>query len=135
MRISGSRICSWERLIFRQENYSEAVTELAKARELSGGSSEAIGMTGYAWALAGDFPKARAVLKELKALASQRYIPSTHLALLCYTLDEKDEAFAWLQKACDDRDVRLCCAKVDPRWNLMRSDARFIAMLKRMGLQ
>jgi hypothetical protein len=67
MRISGSRICSWERLIFRQENYSEAVTELAKARELSGGSSEAIGMTGYAWALAGDFPKAQAVLKELKA--------------------------------------------------------------------
>jgi hypothetical protein len=65
----------------------------------------------------------RAVLKELKALASQRYIPSTHLALLCYTLDEKDEAFAWLQKAYDDRDVRLCCAKVDPRWNLMRSDA------------
>jgi hypothetical protein len=89
MRISGSRICSWERLIFRQENYSEAVTELAKARELSGGSSEAIGMTGYAWALEGDFPKARAVLKELKALASQRHIPSTHLALLCYTLDEK----------------------------------------------
>jgi len=48
---------------------------------------------------------------------------------------EKDEAFAWLEKAYQDRDMRLCRLKVDPRWDSMRSDPRFIEILKRIGLQ
>jgi TolB-like protein len=115
--------------------FAQAFVELNKAKELSGGNAEAISMIGYAWARSGDSAKARAVLKELKAVASERYVPASHLAMLCYVVGEKDEAFTWLEKACQDRDIRLCRLKVDPRWDDMRTDPRFAAILKRIGLQ
>ncbi len=115
--------------------YPEAITEFSKATELSGGNSEPLSMAGCTWAMAGDPAKARAVLKELKSLSSQRYVPAPNVALLCSMLEERNEAFAWLEKAYQDRDMRLCRLKVDPRWDAMRSEPRFVAILKRIGLQ
>ena len=115
--------------------YPEALSEFAKATELSNGNAEAMMMTGYTWAMAGDSVKARAVLAELKSRAGQRYVPAEHIAMLCFALGERDEAFTWLEKACENRDVRLCRLKVDPRWDSLRSDPRFVDVLKRMGLQ
>jgi TolB-like protein/class 3 adenylate cyclase/Tfp pilus assembly protein PilF len=119
----------------QKRHFPEALVELNKAKELSGGNAEAISMIGYAWVLSGESAKAGAVLKELKVAASQRYIPPSHLAMLSYVLGQQDEAFAWLEKACQDRDIRLCRLKVDPRWDPMRADPRFAAILKRIGLQ
>jgi TolB-like protein/class 3 adenylate cyclase/Flp pilus assembly protein TadD len=114
--------------------YPEALTEFSRATELSKRNAEAIMMTGYTWAKAGEPAKARAVLAELKALTDQ-HVPADHIAMLCSILGEKDEAFAWLEKALDNREARLCRLKVDPRWNSLRSDPRFVAILKRIGLQ
>jgi len=118
-----------------KQKYSDAIAEFSMARELSGGNSLAIAMTGYGWALAGDLAKARAVLTELKSLSGERYIPPSNVAMLCFALGEKDEAFIWLEKAYQDHDVRLSRMKVDPEWDSMRSDPRFVAILKRIGLQ
>ena len=115
--------------------YPEAITEFSKATELSGGNSEPLSMAGCTWAMAGDPAKARAVLKELKSFSSQRYVPAPNVALLCSMLEERNEAFVWLEKAYQDRDMRLCRLKVDPRWDAMRSEPRFVAILKRIGLQ
>jgi TolB-like protein/Flp pilus assembly protein TadD len=114
--------------------YPEALAEFNEATELSKGNAEAIMMTGYTWAMAGEPAKARAVLAQLKALTDQ-HVPAEHIAMLCSVLGEKDEAFTWLEKACENREVRLCRLKVDPRWNSLRSDPRFVAILKRIGLQ
>jgi TolB-like protein/class 3 adenylate cyclase/Flp pilus assembly protein TadD len=114
--------------------YPEALTEFSKATELSKGNAESIMMTGYTWAKAGESAKARAVLAQLKALADQ-HVPAEHIAMLCSALGEKDEAFVWLEKACENREVRLCRLKVDPRWDSLRSDPRFVAILKRIGLE
>ena len=118
-----------------KKEYPEAIAEFTKAREISGGNSEAISMAGCVWAIAGDAAKARAVLNELKALANERYVPSTNLAALYCALGEKDEAIAWLDKAYEDRDIRLNRLKVEPKWDSIRSDPRFVAIVKRMGLQ
>ena len=123
------------KIYFNKGKYPEAIAEFSKATELSGGNSEPISMTGYAWAMAGDPAKARAVVKELKLLSSQRYVPGTSLAALCYAVGEKDEAFTWLEQAYEDRDLRLSQLKVDPKWDAMRSEPRFVAILKRIGLQ
>jgi serine/threonine-protein kinase len=122
-------------VLIEKGKYSEAVQELDKARELSGGNSEPLSMTGYAWVKAGDSAKAKAVLQELKSLSAQRYVPANNVALLCSALGEKDEALTWLEKGYEDRDMRLCRLKVEPKWDAMRSDPRFIAFLKRLGLQ
>jgi TolB-like protein/Flp pilus assembly protein TadD len=119
----------------QQRKYPEAMAEFAKARELSRGNSEAIGSIGYVSGLMGDKEKARAVLDELKTSSDQRYIPPVNIALVYNGLGDQNEALSQLERACDDRDVRLPLLKVDPRWDSFRSNPRFVAILKRIGLQ
>jgi TolB-like protein/class 3 adenylate cyclase/Tfp pilus assembly protein PilF len=119
----------------QQRKYPEAIAEFTKARELSRGNSEAIGSIGYVEGLAGDKEKARAVLEELKTLSNQRYIPPSNVGLVYNGLGNQNEALASLERACDERDARVTLLKVDPRWDSLRSDPRFIAILKRIGLQ
>ena len=119
----------------QQRKYPEATAEFEKAKELSRGNSEAIASIGYVAALAGDNAKARAVLDELKTLSNQHYIPPVNIALVYNGLGDQDEALAQLERACDERDVRLPLLKVDPRWDSFRSNPRFVAILKRIGLQ
>jgi TolB-like protein/class 3 adenylate cyclase len=123
------------KVYIQQRKYPEAIAEFGKAKELSRGNSEAIASIGYTAALAGDKAKARAVLEELKALSNQHYIPPVNIALVYNGLGDQNEALSWLEKACDDRDVRLTLLKVEPRWDSFRSNPRFVAILKRIGLQ
>jgi TolB-like protein/Tfp pilus assembly protein PilF/class 3 adenylate cyclase len=123
------------RVYLQQRKYPEAIAQFAKARELSGGNSEAIGSIGYAEALAGDKEKARAVLEELKVLSQQRYVPPSNMGLVYCGLGDKDGALSNLERACDERDARVTLLKVDPRWDSLRDNPRFIAILKRIGLQ
>ena len=46
---------------------------------------------------------------------------------------ERDDAFAWLQRARDQRDGGLNIAKVDPLLASLRGDPRWAAMLKKFG--
>lgn len=122
------------KVYIQQRKYPEAIAEFTKARELSHGNSEAIGSIGYVEALAGDKEKARAVLEELKDLSSQRYIPRSNVGLVYNGLGDQNEALSCLERACDERDARVTLLKVDPRWDSLRSDPRFVAILKRVGL-
>ena len=119
----------------QQRKYADAIEEFGKARELSHGNSETIGSIGYAAALAGDQVKARAVLQELKTLSDEHYVPPVNVALVLSGLGEKDQALTALEKGCEERDVRVTLLKVDPRWDSLRSDPRFVAILKRIGLE
>jgi TolB-like protein/tetratricopeptide (TPR) repeat protein len=119
----------------QQRKYADAISEFTKAKELSRGNSEAIGSIGYVAALSGDTAKARAVLDEFKTLSAQHYIPPYNVAMVYAGLGDQNEALAFLEKACNERDVRLTLLKVDPRWDACRSNPRFIAILKRIGLQ
>jgi DNA-binding winged helix-turn-helix (wHTH) protein/TolB-like protein/Tfp pilus assembly protein PilF len=49
-------------------------------------------------------------------------------------LGNKDEAFAWLEKAFQDRDYLMIYLKVAPNLDPLRSDPRFAEMLTRVGL-
>jgi TolB-like protein/Flp pilus assembly protein TadD len=119
----------------QQRKYPEAIAEFAKAKELSRGNSQAIGSIGYVAGLTGDKTTAQAVLDELHTRSAQGYIPPCNVALVYSGLGNQDEALRQLEKAVDERDVQLNFLKVDPRWDLFRSNPRFTAILKRIGLQ
>jgi len=57
-----------------------------------------------------------------------------YAAYLYSTIGEKDLAFQWLEKACDERDPLLAYAKVMPYYDNLRPGPRFAAVLKRLGL-
>jgi hypothetical protein len=49
-------------------------------------------------------------------------------------LGDKDRAFAWMEKAYQERSYFMACLQVIPVADPLRSDPRFDDLLRRMGL-
>lgn len=56
------------------------------------------------------------------------------MALIYTALEKKDRAFYWLEKSYENHEESLCSLKVDPKFDPLRSDLRFDAMMKKIGL-
>jgi hypothetical protein len=56
------------------------------------------------------------------------------IAAIHLTLGETDAAFEWLEKAYEMHDTWLVWLGVDRRFDSLRSDKRFRALLKRLNL-
>jgi len=69
-----------------------------------------------------------------KQLATRRYEDPGGIGYLYAVLGDKDQAFAWLEKAYADKSVALWGIKNDHAMDALRSDPRYIDLLKRMGL-
>jgi len=110
-----------------------ALEALNEASRLSGGNSKTMSMRGYLLAKSGRTTEAREVLKTLEAVATQRYVPPTSMALVHAGLGDRDAVFAWLDKAYTARDVHLIFLPVDSKWDAYRADPRFAALLERCG--
>ena len=122
------------RIYTRQGRYDEAVAAFVKARELSSDSPEVITQLGFALAKSGKHEKARAALKELKAIAAEKYIPAYNFAMIHNGLVEKEEALKHLEKSFQQREVQMIFIKIDSRWDGIRAEPRFQAMLRGVGL-
>jgi adenylate cyclase len=109
--------------------------ELEKARAASGGNTETISLTAYALARSGRSDEARKTVDELQNEADQGYVPSYNIALAYNGLGESGQAFHWLYDAVERHDVRLTMLMVDHKWDNLRSDPRFLSIIKRIGLE
>jgi hypothetical protein len=68
-------------------------------------------------------------------LSRRPYPPPGCIAIIYLGLGDKDRAFEWLGKACEERDGdNLRWLKVDHLYDPVRSDPRFIDLLKKVGL-
>ncbi len=123
------------RVYIEKKMYPEAIAAATKARDFSGGLSEATALIGYTLAVSGKRQEARTVLEELRKRSAERYVPPYNIALVHNGLDERDDTLDWLEKAYEQRDVRMTFLKVDPKWDKLRSDSRFISLIKRMRLE
>jgi len=68
-------------------------------------------------------------------ISEQAYVDPLRIAELHAFLDEKDQAFEWLEKAYEQRSPMLVYVRVEPRFDNIRSDPRFKAILKKMNLE
>ena len=78
--------------------------------------------------------EAKRILAKLKRKRERGFVSPAALAIVSGALGRKDEAFAWLAKAYEERDPHLTYLKVGPRFAPLRSDPRFADLLRRMGL-
>ncbi len=46
-----------------------------------------------------------------------------------------DDMFRWLERSCEERDLVAFVHGTDPMLDRVRSDPRFVALLRKMGLQ
>lgn len=112
----------------------EAIAELRKAVDLSAGSTGALAMLGYAYGTTGERTKAEKVLQELNQLGRSRYVSPADLAMVEFGLGHRDQAFARLEKAYQDRARFLVTLKVEPSLDRFRADRRLQDLLHRMHL-
>ena len=112
----------------------EAMLTFHKAVENSGGSPLMKARLGSAYARIGKTAEARRILRELEEEAKTRYVPPCVIAALYVGLGDKEQAFVWLEKAYQERDVLLMTLRVEVHLDPLRSDSRFQDLLRRVGL-
>ncbi|HEU4389869.1 MAG TPA: tetratricopeptide repeat protein, partial [Blastocatellia bacterium] len=102
--------------------HEQAIAEMKKAVSLSGGSARMLSGLGQAYALSGKKAEARKAIADLQALSKQRYVSPLYIAMVYATLGEKDQAFAWLEKAYDERSSWLIELAIESCWDKIRTD-------------
>lgn len=120
------------RTYLRELKRDEAITEFRIAATLSRGYLPELG---NAYALAGEKDMALEILEELITQSRIKYVSDYGIAQVYVGLGEKDKAFEHLDKAYKERDSSLYTVKDDYRFESLRSDPRFKAFLKKMGLE
>jgi serine/threonine-protein kinase len=119
----------------RKGMYAEAIAEQQKYLSLSG-DDEAAQDLGRDFAASG-YPAAmkalyRKTLEFLEEAGKYAYVSPVHFAVLHAQLGEKDQAFASLEKAFEERQPWLGQVKVDPQFEPLRSDPRFAQLTRRV---
>jgi len=117
--------------------YDQAIAGFQNGIALKGSTELSFLMSGlgHVYGVSGKKAEARALLDELKQMSLQEYVPAESIALVYAGLGEKDQAFAWLEKAYGERSFGVAWLKVEPRWDSLRSDPRFADLLRRVGLE
>jgi serine/threonine protein kinase len=141
----------WGRRIFeRDPNFPGVKPELARVYTYLRRCDEALavmrgapddpaavygGERGYIFAKCGRRPQAVAELDRLRSRAKTgRYTPHYSMAIILSGLGNRDEAIAELEKAFVERDWTMYLLKVDPAFDGLRSDPRFVALVRKVGL-
>ncbi|HEY3137136.1 MAG TPA: protein kinase, partial [Blastocatellia bacterium] len=121
------------RALEQQGKLPEAIAEFQRARQLEGAIAELWAMLGHAYALSGQKSEAQKALVELKEPSAGIYVPPYMIATVYAGLGDKDQAFAWLERAYTERSFYLTWLPMDPIWDSLRSDLRFQELLKKIG--
>jgi eukaryotic-like serine/threonine-protein kinase len=112
----------------------EAVVSLQRAIDLSGFYSHISAALARAYAVAGDTAAAVDVLRDMERRSTNQYVAPFAFAVAHTALGHKTEAFKWLHKGIDQRDLFLPENFFDPLLDPLRSDPRYVEILPRMGL-
>ncbi len=115
--------------------FKEAIQQSEEAVKLANESTVSLATLSQAYASAGNKGDARKILDRLLERSKKQYVPSYWIALVQMSIGNKDEAFAWLEKAYNDRSSWLVWANVEPRFDTLRSDPRFTSLLVRIGFE
>lgn len=116
------------------KKYPEALGQFQKGIELSGRGSNGIASLAHGQSLAGQGAEARKILDELRDRSKTRYVSSYQFAVIYLGLGENEQAMAALEDAYGERSTLLGYLKMDPRFDPLRSDARFHDLLRRIHL-
>ena len=114
--------------------YKEAVEEHLKSKALSGDISENVEKLKAAYATSGSKGYYREELRQLKDNSSRGYVLPKYFVLTELQLGNTEETLKWLEAAYKERTEPLAYLRVDPRFDSLRSDARFEDLLRRVNL-
>lgn len=89
---------------------------------------------GHVYGTQGKTQEARAILSRLDSRRQSEYVTAYAIALVYASLDQRDSAFAWLDRGVVERTHWMVWLRRDPRWAPIRKDPRFAALARRLRL-
>jgi TolB-like protein/Tfp pilus assembly protein PilF len=120
-------------VLLQQGKHAEAIAALGEAVARKS-DPDFISDLAYANAVAGRRDEARRLLAQLQDIAKRRYVSPVYIARVHAGLGENAEAMAFLNRAFHERNDQLTGLRVDPAFDHLRADPRFVDLMRRIGL-
>ena len=114
----------------QQRDHDRAIAESETAADLSGRHPMTLAGLGHVLGRAGRLEQAAPLLEELRARSQTEYIAPDHFALIHVAAGDDDLALERLQESVFQRSPIAVWLKADPRFDTLRADARFEALLR-----
>ncbi len=148
------------RVLYRARKYEEAALHLKRAIELDSRNFGAYGRLGDVYTQMGRYEEALATYDKVRTLQpdgggfmagiahvyaltgkrrealeiiNRAKVAAFGAAIVYAALGDRDEAFEVLEKAVEERSSLLVFVKADPRFDSLRTDPRWQALLRRMN--
>lgn len=129
-------------LAWRERGFNElargrpeaALPFFAQAVALAGGASSSSGGLAHTLARVGKSQEAKGILDDLLDRSQSEFVPGMYLALIYAGFDDREAALDWLESAERQGDPGLVYARVKPGLESLHDEARFIALMGRLGL-
>lgn len=118
------------------QKYDEALSSYDMAMKLSNRHHFALGPLIMTHCIIGNFDTASELMAELKEKSLKGYVANTFVAFASAYLEGLDQAFEYLEKACEDHDPILLMLKYQPLVPpQMKKDPRYQQFLDRIGFR
>jgi len=114
-----------------QGKYEQAIAIYEQAQKATAEPQSGLAIT---YARMGRPADARRILAEMESAAAKRYVPADEIAAIYVALGDKDAAFRWLDRACNEHSAPLYGVGRAREFLPLHSDPRLSALLKRLGL-
>ncbi len=111
----------------------EAISEMRQAMALRRHDAN-LSYLGYIFAVAGRKSEALKILREMEKQATRRRVSPVYIARIYTGFGDNDRALEWLRKGYDERSDHMLSLGVNPIYDGLRSDPRFVEMLRGIGL-
>jgi serine/threonine-protein kinase len=110
----------------------QAIAAADKALAMLADNTQMMTYIAYAYLLGGNRRRMRTILGEIEKIAHERYVPAAKVAAVYAAAENHEQAYAWLDRAYRERCCWLPWADVDPRFETMRTQPHFTALMKRV---
>jgi serine/threonine-protein kinase len=118
-----------------KEQFDEAIAENEKWGKLTGNRVETAITLAQLYAVSGQREEAQHLIDDVKRNKSVTEQIHRGLALVYAALGEIDLAFNCLEESYEQHEESILSLKVDPKMDPLRSDPRFLALLKKIGVE
>jgi DNA-binding winged helix-turn-helix (wHTH) protein/TolB-like protein/Tfp pilus assembly protein PilF len=117
------------------QRYDEAIAAARRAGTLNPGQTNSLAYESFALARLGRRDEARKILDILLKRSAERYVPPYHIAVVYAGLGERENALNFLEKAFAGPDPKMVFLKSHHFWDDLRSEPRFVELMRKMKLE
>lgn len=114
--------------------YPEALAEHRRAMQMNPVDPDAQALAAFTYAVAGQREEALRILRMLEERSRTSYVRSISFAYIHAALGNRDQSFAFLDKAVLEHDDYLPAVNVSPVFRSLQSDPRFPLLLARLNM-